>query len=59
MEMEIMGMMQTAQHYSLMSLMYGHQYHQQQDLQTPGFHDMGLLQQQVLVSHIEDFCDCV
>ena len=50
---------QTTQHYSLMSLMYGHQFNQYDDASTQGLQELGLLQQQDLASHIEDFCDCV
>ena len=45
----------TTQHYSLMSLMYGHQFDREPDFSE----EQAPLLQQELASHIEDFCDCV
>lgn len=45
---------QSSQHYSLIGLMYGQQYPQYMELQGTE-----TLQQEALVSHIADFCDCV
>jgi len=45
---------ETPQHYSLLGLMYGQQYLPEIEL-----NEIEKLQQEVLVGHIEDFCDCV
>lgn len=59
MKLDTLVLPQSTQHYSLMSLMYGHQYNQQQDVQMTGLQGLEDLQRQDLVSHIADFCDCV
>lgn len=45
---------QASQHYSLLGLMYGQQFHQEEESR-----DLETLQQDALAGHIEDFCDCV
>lgn len=45
---------QTLPHYSLIGLMYGQQYAQFMEIQGPE-----TIQQEALISHIADFCDCV
>ena len=59
MKSEILLFKQPSEHYSLLSLMYGHQFnHDEYNFSVPA-DEAESLQQQTLANHIEDFCDCV
>lgn len=59
MKLETLTFAQPLEHYSLIGLMYGHQFNRLPDEQKQDSDSLEALKQQDLVSHIEDFCDCV